>query len=792
MTENCYHCGEPVLTGDSYQVEIFNDIKTMCCPGCQAVAATIVASGLTSYYQYRTATADKSDLVPEELQSFSLYDNDDVQKDFVSQRDNVNDVILSIDGISCAACAWLIEKKLSGQKGVIRIQVNSTNQRASVSWDPNQTKLSKILSSIHRLGYQAAPFEADNQEIIYHRQTKQYLYRLGVAGLATMQVMMLAFALYFEIFSDMDEAFRNYLRWVSLIFATPVLLYSALPFYINAWRSVKARTLGMDVPVSIALLFAYSASLYATVQEKGEVFFESVAMFTFFLLLGRFLELRARRTAVAASANLLKLIPKLATLIDGSQLPAKSLQPGDKVRILPGEAVPADGVIISGITQIDESMLTGESIPKNRSVGDSVFAGTVNIEGNLDIEVSKRRQDSLISEIVRLQDEAQMTKPRIAELADVIARYFIVTILLVSLCTWLYWTQQQPDDAFWIMLSVLVATCPCALSLATPAALTCATSSLGKLGILLRRGHALETLPKVNRLIIDKTGTLTEGNIELQCHEIYIDKPPAELLSIASALESFSSHPIAAAFAEVTPNPNVSDVSNDIGCGLTGRYQNQTWKIGKPDYALSDTSLSEVSKHQVWLSCEGNAIASFHLSDPIRDSSFALIQSFKEQNIETTILTGDSSQHAMHVAEELGIDNVVSGVTPKGKLEYLNELAPHDVALMVGDGVNDAPVLAGAHLSVAMGGGSDIAKASADMILLGDDLQRILDARARAIKVRRIIRQNLAWALGYNIIILPLAVLGFVAPYVAVAGMSASSLIVVANSLRLLKDPYEK
>ncbi|MEZ9523423.1 heavy metal translocating P-type ATPase [Enterovibrio norvegicus] len=791
--EDCYHCGEPVLTGDSFHVEILGEERTMCCPGCEAVATTIVASGLTSYYEYRTAPAEKASLIPDELQSLSLYDNDDIQQEFVRHEDGIDEVVLSVDGVSCAACAWLIEKQLGKEAGVSRIQVNTTTNRATLRWDPSATKLSILLSRIHALGYKAAPFEADSQEHQYHQTMKQYLYKLGIAGLATMQVMMLAVAMYFEVFGDMDESFRDYFRWVSLIFATPVLLYSAMPFYINAWRNLKARTLGMDVPVSIALLFAYFASLYATVTGVGEVFFESIAMFTFFLLLGRFLEMRARRTAAAASANLLKLIPRLATLQSGEQIPAKSLTVGHIVRVLPGEPFPADGVILEGITTVDESMLTGESMPESRNVDDVVYAGTINIDGNVDVHVTAEKKDSLIAHIVQLQDAAQLAKPRVAEIADIVARYFVSAILIISAFTWWYWQSHRPDDAFWIMLSVLVATCPCALSLATPTALTCSTTTFGRLGILLRRGHVFEAITKINRLIIDKTGTLTEGNISLKETSTYASYSEKDVLSIAAALESYANHPIAEAFGECDKMQGVTNVENVIGEGLIGQYDDAMWRIGKPAFSLDDPSDIGESLHQIWLSRNGEKIASFRLIDPIRESSQALVDQFHQAGIKITMLTGDNFHSAQAVANHLGIDDVVSDVSPKGKLEYLQSRPSDEVTMMIGDGVNDAPVLAGAHLSVAMGSGTDVAKASADMVLLGDDLSKLLEARKLAAFTQKIIRQNLAWALGYNLIILPLAVMGFVAPYIAVAGMSGSSVIVVTNSLRLFKkDVIEK
>lgn len=786
MCESCYHCGEDVPANTDFKVDILGESRKMCCPGCETVAQTIVDSGLVSYYQYRTAPAEKADLVPEQLQALIHYDNEDVQSEFVRNRENVSEVTLSLEGVSCAACAWLIEKQVSNTAGLVSIRVNTTTNRALLAWDKTQVRLSELLSVIHKLGYKAAPFEADKQEASYHRMMKQYLYRLGIAGLATMQVMMLAVALYLEVFGDLEPEFKNYFRWVSLIFATPVLLYSALPFYLNAWRSIKGRTLGMDVPVSIALIFAYVASLIATVTEQGEVFFESISMFTFFLLVGRFLEMRARRKAAAASGNLLKLIPAIATTLDGEQIPVKTLKVGDRIRVLPGEHIPADGKVISGRIHIDESMLTGESVHVVKREGDAVYAGTLNGDESFELEVMSSKADSMISNIVRLQDEAQHSKPKIAEIADVVARYFVGAILIISAGTWLYWHQTKPDDAFWIMLSVLVATCPCALSLATPTALTCATSRMGNFGILLRKGHVFETLCKINHLVVDKTGTLTKGDIEICDTKVLSDLPKEDCLSLAAALEAHANHPIARSFASYANDDFVVyEVQNVIGSGIEGIWNGKIVKIGSAVFVQGKES---DESHAVYLSVDGEHVASFYYRDPIRKESKAFVQRFADAGIKTTLLTGDSLSNARPVANEIGIDYVVASAKPEDKLAYLKSLDEDSITMMVGDGINDAPTLAGAHLSVAMGGGTDVAKASADMTLLGDNLEKLLEARLLSLRTRKIIRENLAWSLGYNLLILPLAVAGLVAPYIAVVGMSASSIIVVSNSLRLLKE----
>ncbi len=823
MSNSCYHCGQPVPNASRYSVMILGQSRDMCCAGCQSVAQTIISSGLSSYYQYRTEPAETAVLVPEQLQALTHYDDDKVQEDFVRHHEHLREVTLSLDGLVCAACAWLIEKSLRDREGVTRIQVNSTTQRATLVWDARVTSLSRLLSDIHHLGYKAAPFEADAQEALYHDTMKRYQRRLGVAGLATMQVMMLAVALYLEVFGDLEPEFKHYFRWVSLIFATPVLLYSASPFYLNAWRSIQSGVLGMDVPVSIALLFAYLASLYATVYQQGEVYFESISMFTFFLLIGRFLEMRARRKAAAASANLLKLIPAMASKLSDKrvthdeqvtgieQVPVKSLMVGDLVRVLPGESIPADGVILKpqmstqtqhgSCVHVNESMLTGESLPVKKRRGDVVYAGTINGEEVFDLQVIHRRADSLIANIIQLHDQAEQTKPEIAYIADTVARYFVSAILIIAATTWWYWQQHQPENAFWIMLSVLVATCPCALSLATPTAITCATSRLGEMGLLLRKGHVFETLGKVEHVILDKTGTLTQGRITIESTETFGDYAESQVLALAAELESYANHPIATAFKPYKGESiKLEQVMNVIGSGVSATWNEKRVSIGRAEFVLPafsteqadsptpqprDSTHTTRDRQVIYLAIDSTLVAKFSYQDPIRKESRTFIDALHSVGIKTTLLTGDNKDNAEPVAQHLGINHLIASASPQMKLDYLKQQS--NISMMIGDGINDAPTLAGAHLSVAMGGGTDIAKASADMTLLGDNLMTLIQARELALKTTRLIWQNLAWALGYNLIVLPLAIMGLVAPYIAVVGMSASSIIVVSNSLRLLK-----
>ncbi|HDX8400014.1 TPA: cadmium-translocating P-type ATPase [Aeromonas dhakensis] len=794
----CFHCGEPVPAGSRYALEIKGIVQPMCCPGCQAVAETILECGLASYYEHRTAPGTKGELVPEELAALTHYDLAEVQQDFVTDSatgsHKVREIQLTVEGLTCAACAWLIERHLGNLTGLHYINVNTTTHRARIKWDPDRLSLSEILKGFAKIGYRAYPFQTHQQEALYAKEVRSYMFRLALAGLGSMQVMMCAVALYMDLFISVEEEFMVYFKWISLLLSTPIMIYSAQPFYVGAWRSLRQGHLSMDVSVSLALIGAFVASMWATVFNTGEVYYDSITMFVFFLLLGRFLELRARRKASESSSNLARLVPIMATRLDEDgehEVAAKTLQVGDRVRVLAGATLPADGTILLGQASLNESMLTGEQLPLLKQAGDAVYAGTINTDAPLEIRVSHRIEESRLAQIMRLQDHALDDKPAIAQMADVLSRHFILVLLFIAAGVWTFWHFHQPEQAFWVTLAVLVATCPCALSLATPTALTSATARLTRAGILLRRGHVLDVLTRANRIVMDKTGTLTTGNISLTSTEALGNLDEARCLAIARPLEAYSEHPIARAFRSNAAEDAVllaaSKVTPVIGHGIEGVIEGRHYRLGSARWlGISDAHETQADGLVIYLADEDRALARFLLTDTLRPDAKALIQAFKAAGLKTTILTGDSSAQADEVARELGVDELVKGVTPDGKLAYLKEHeARGDISIMVGDGINDAPVLAGAHASFAMAGGTDLAKNSADAILLADDLSRLLDARALALRTRKIIKENFAWSIGYNLLVLPLAASGWLPPYVAAAGMSLSSLIVVTNSMRL-------
>ena len=798
MSLDCFHCGEIVPNGISLTTDIDSVSQPMCCIGCQAVSQTIVDNNLTDYYRFRSAPAQKGDvLVPEQLQRNEILDDENLQNEFAYYHDGFKETILTIEGISCSACAWLIEMQVSKLKGINKINVNATTQRATVQWQEESLKLSEILSLIEKIGYHALPFKASTAEEINKKQAKNFIKRLGISGILMMQVMMIAFGLYFGAFSDMAEHNLVYLRWASFFLTIPIVTYGAFPFYKSAFFALKAKQLSMDVPVSIAIGLAFLASGWATLTQQGEVYFESVSMFTFLLLIGKFLEFRARTRAADVSANLLKLMPMTATkLIDKKEsfIAATNLIAGDIILIKPGETIPADSVILSGNSQINEAMLSGEQLPLNKREQDIIYAGTINGDGNLTATVKHDNQKSFLSQLIRLSETSQTHKPKLAKLSDKIAQYFVALILFTASCTAFYWSQHQPAEAFWITLSVLVVTCPCALSLATPTALTCATTRLNREGIMVKSGHVLETMPEIDTMAFDKTGTLTTGEFTITkiiTHGNFsIDNNSAgksQVLAIAAALEAHSAHPLAKAFSEYRDfTQTTTQVVVAPGAGVSGEVNGKHYRIGKKSWLLNNTN-PQANGAQCVLMENENLIAEFYLQDDLRDDANALVKFLHMHNITTTMLSGDHKAGCNTLQSKLHLKTVQANLSAQDKVNAIKELqTSHNVA-MIGDGVNDTPVLGAAHLSIAMGSGTDIAKNGADVILLNNKLKSVQVLREVSERTSKIIKQNYLWAFGYNAIVLPLAVMGYIAPYMAVVGMSASSILVVSNSLRLLK-----
>jgi len=769
----------------------------MCCAGCQAVARAIVDGGLESFYEHRTSLSRKAeDLVPEQLRRFDLYDQERVQESFVAVDEaNVRSASLILEGITCAACVWLTERHVRELEGVIDFSVNYSTHRARVRWDQSRVHLSDILRGIAAIGYVAHPFDPGRQESLYKKERSRALRRLAFAGLGAMQVMMLAVPLYAGDVGDMEEGMRTFLRWVSLIITLPVVLYSAQEFFRGAWRDLQLRRLGMDVPVSLAIGGAFGASVWATLTNGHDVYFDSVCMFAFFLLTSRYLEMGARHRAGQAAEELVRLLPATATRIDAggeeTLVAVAELAPGDRVRVRPGETVPADGTVAAGRSSVDESLLTGESLPRARGLGDPLVGGSLNVESPLEMTVTQVGDDTVVSGIVRLLDRAQAEKPRMARLADQVAGWFVAGVLVVAAGVALWWWLHDASRAFAVTLSVLVVTCPCALSLATPVAITAATGALTRRGLLTTRGHALEVLARATDVVFDKTGTLTRGLLTLERVTPFGETTRERALSIAAALERHSEHPVAQILAaEGGGDMRAEEVTAVPGEGVEGLVDGRRYRVGSPAFvaALSGTGIpvAETRVTRVALGDQNGIVATFDLGDELRPDAAGTLEELRSLDLGSALLSGDAEPAVRRVAEQLAVSDFVAGAKPADKLARIRELqAGGRIVAMVGDGVNDAPVLAGADVSIAMGSGTQLAHATADLVSLSDRLANLAVGVRTARKTLSVIRQNLSWALLYNIVAIPLAAAGWVAPWMAAIGMSASSLVVVINALRL-------
>jgi len=774
----------------------------MCCHGCKAVAELIGASGFDAYYRFReTPPGDAPAPPPGDDAQWRGFDDAETLPLFAARRpDGRMEAVLHVEGLYCSACSWLLENVLRRLPGVEEITVNTASSRLHVVWQPEETRFSAILGTIERLGYRPHPQSLTEAYSPRHRERRQALKRLLVAGVGMMQVMMFAVGLYAGAFQGIDPEMRRFLIWVSALVTTPVVFYAGRPFFQSAWRGLVSGRPGMDLPVSIAVGSAYVASLYAAVAGHGEVYFDSATMFIFFLSLGRFLEMSARHGATERSAAIGQLLPDTVRRIiderDGGEeiIAVARLRAGDRFALRPGERVPADARILRGQASLDESLITGESEPVSRGPGDEVTAGSINLDGALTLSAERVGQDTMLAAISRLLERAQAERPAVAVLADRVASWFVVGVLAIAAAVGAAWWWIEPGVAFPAALAVLVVTCPCALSLATPAALAAANTALADRGILITRSRALEGLAEFDRIVFDKTGTLTRGRPQLERVLPLagdVDADAEQYVAIAARLESGSEHALARAFPRRGDTP--ADLRPVPGRGIEGSVDGVRYRIGSAEFVgeAAEAALERIeagpASTLVFLGdADGRVLAAFELRDSLRDDAAEVVRTLSAAGIATAIASGDRPRTVRDIAGRLGIDDARGGLRPEDKLAWVRELqAAGEKVALIGDGINDAPVLAGADVSIAMGAGTTLAQSSADAVLLGDSLAPLLTAVDLARRTRRIIRQNIGWAVGYNVLAVPLAASGALAPWMAAIGMSASSLLVVLNALRL-------
>jgi Cu2+-exporting ATPase len=800
----CFHCALPVDDPERHGVTVDGEWQPVCCPGCEAGASAILGYGLQGYYEHRTGPAATAEAAGGEIDEFLIYDDPEVQRGFVhAGGTGERNAALMLEGIRCTACVWLNENVIGRMPGVLGVGINATTHRAQLRWDPDKVRLSEILDEVRRIGYRAHPYDARHAEAAQRLEQKQSLWRLFVAGFGTMQVMMYALPVYLAEQGSMTPDIEQLMRWASLMLTLPVVFYSAGPFFQAAWRDLRLGRMGMDLPVSLGIAVAFGASLWSTFARQGEVYFDSVTMFVFLLLCGRYLEIRARHAVARSLDYLSRAMPEVAMRMgpaqESVQVAVSALRPGDRVLVRSGERVPADGVVTEGNSFVDESLLSGESRPVPRHAGDQLIGGSTNLANPMVMEVERIGADTVLSSIVRLMQQAATERPAIAANADRITVWFVAATLAIAAAAAAAWWFVEPAQALWVAVSILVVTCPCALSLATPVALTVATGRLAREGLIICRGHVIETLARATDVVLDKTGTLTLGRLRLTRTSILADVVEADCLAIAAALEQGSMHPIATALiAAGTKGLSTQEATHQAGLGVDATVGGRRYRLGRMDFVMCLShapspalgAAHALGSSIALLGDESGALAVFEFGDELRPDARNFVESLNRTGKRVHLLSGDLDETVGGLATALGIEVFVANASPQEKLDYVKNLqAQGRVVAMIGDGINDAPVLAQANISVAMSEGAWISQRHADAVLLSGRLLDLRTAFETSVRTLAIIRENLFWALAYNLTAVPLAALGMVTPWLAGIGMSASSLVVILNSLRLFRKP---
>lgn len=801
----CFHCGLPVAEAGRYTAVVDGTAHDVCCPGCQAVAETIAGAGLQSYYRTRAIPPQRDagePLRPPTARALlEVYDRPELQSSFVVEHaDGTCEATLILEDIHCAACVWLNEQHLARQRGVKGVDINYVSRRARVRWDPALVRLSQLLAAVESIGYHAWPDDDTHRARVERNEKRQALWRLAVAGLGMMQVMMYAYPAYVAGAGELPLDLERLMRYASLALTLPVVLFSAAPFFRGAVRDLRLRRLGMDVPVALGVAAGFLGSCWSTVTDGPAVYFDSVTMFVFLLLLGRFLERAAHARAHEAVHRLARGIPATATRIGHGSgverqevVPAVALAPDELVLVAPGDAFPADGIVASGETEVDEALLTGEARPLEKRSGDEVTGGAINLRAPVTVRVTRVGNDTRLAAIVRLMEQAQAQRPALVVAADRVAFWFVLAILMIAGATAAVWWWIDPVQALPIAVAVLVVTCPCALSLATPAALTVAIGTFARHGVVVAQSRAIDALAQVTHVVIDKTGTLTEGRPEV------VEVRPLSTLDaescrrLACALERGSRHPIALAICAGAASEDIAlDPVHAGGSGIEATVDGRRLRIGNRRFVARwcGCEVLPVAADdrwtEVWLASRDGPLAVFKLRDALRPDAAALIGRLRDDGRALVLASGDEAGPVADVARRLGIETWHAALSPEGKRNLVADLQRDGARVaMIGDGINDAPVLAQSDCAIAMGSGAALAQSTADIVITARHLSVIADAIRLARRTLAIVRGNLAWAFAYNVVAIPLTVFGLVAPWAAAIGMSASSLLVVANALRL-------
>ncbi len=774
----------------------------MCCAGCQAVAQTIVENGLTDYYHYRDPRSAKKpqDIIPGIMNKNIIYDRPTIRSRYVnSASDGIDEITLMLEGLTCVACAWLIERQLNTQAGIISIEVNFTRMIAVLKWNQDQIPLSKILTIIREIGYVATPYEPRIQYKQQLVQRSQQIRRIGITAVLAMQVMIISVALYYGHYTGMDDMWKQFFQKLGLLFTLPIIFYSAQGFFKSSFYQLRSFQPGMDVPVCLGLSLAFLASIWTLITVNGEVYYDSIAMFVLLLLVARYF---MHSSILAASHSIERLAantPLWALRLKEHSISAMSetvtaeeLCAGDWVRVLQGNVIPADGIVTSGSSSVNQAMISGESRPVEVGKGDKVLAGSVNNDNPLVIKVTACGQNTVYCAIEKMTRQGLTQQAGDLPLIDMIARWFVTGVLAVASGVAIYWWHTAPEQWLATTVAVLVVSCPCALSLSVPCAYAAATSKLIDNGLMLTDAQSIERLNKITHVIFDKTGTLTSETLRIDNVKTFDDSTKLQALRLAASLEINSDHPLAKAFLQANKQSlyQTADWRYHTAKGISAKVNSKEYFIGSVKFIQSNTGIQiDADKYDfsVLLADRNSVLAGFEYKQDLRNGVYELIDYFKAGDKAVLMLTGDTPSAAYNIAKELAIEDVYSECKPEDKLGIVKTLQDENDAsiLMIGDGINDSPVLAAADVSIAVAGASPLAVCGADIVMAQPGLESIITLDRISKKTSKIIHQNITWAVAYNLMAIPFAACGMITPLFAAIGMSLSSIIVVMNAQRL-------
>jgi Cu+-exporting ATPase len=791
----CDHCqllyDEAVLLEDKSE----QTPRFFCCKGCQGVYHLLKSEGLDSFYE----KLGSQTIAPpqEDGESAEKFDLDGFKERYIQEtKEGFSQVSLIIEGIHCAACVWLNEKVLHQKEGVIEASINGTNHKAKIIWDPELISLSQIIETIRAIGYNAHPYDSRLQEVHANAARREYYGRLLVGVFTTMNIMWLAIAKYAGYFTGMRTDIKHILNFAEFALATPALFYTGWVFYRGAYYGLKHRYVSMDLLVATGASLAYVFSIYAMFTGNGETYFDSVTMIVTFVFAGKYLEVLTKKRAVDTLDGMSGSLPTEVTVIRSNEkflVPVDAVIVGDIIELRPGEKAVIDGVVQSGEASFDEASLTGESAPRLLSVGKKVLSGSVCLDSVIRYEATHNYQGSMLSKILMLLEESMTKKPRIEQLANTISGYFSITILGIALLAfggW-FWATGAFENALVIAIAVIVIACPCALGLATPVATLVGLGVAAKRGILFKEASFIETMAKANVLLLDKTGTITEGKPTVK--EAWID-PRCNKDALVALLES-SSHPVSKgvlAYMYDQDSEQKQGLLHDIGVveakGVSAKDSNGLVILGGSARLLEEHGISVKMPEgtHYFMAQNGEVVARFVLEDSPKINAKDVISRLRAKGIRIAMLTGDNEVAAKKIAKSVGIEEIYHSLYPQDKALMVDKF--HDEGLhvvMVGDGINDTLALSRSDVAIAMGSGADVAVNASDVVLLGGTLESLEDAFKISKRTYRTIGQNIGFSLLYNMITIPLAVAGYVIPLIAALSMSLSSLVVVGNAMRI-------